>query len=97
MRVGVGVRVRVRVRVGVGALLAALTVTGCGTYPRLGVEPARARGLEQNLISPHNRLSPEQEAKILALDARDVSEPRSMTAQHKEIRIRLRSRVGRSR
>jgi hypothetical protein len=54
-------------------LLAAMLLSGCGTVPRRGLEPARARQLEQTLSRPALQIPPELEEKILALDPSNVT------------------------
>ena len=61
------------------ALGASLLLTGCGTYNRHGLEPARARQIEKSLVRHESWLSKEMENQILALNptnitAQDISE-----------------------
>jgi len=54
-------------------LVAATFLTSCGTYPRQGLDPARARQMEQSLTCHDLSLPPELEAGILALDPTNVT------------------------
>jgi hypothetical protein len=51
----------------------ALGFCGCATHSRHGVDPERARQIEEELFHPHFTLSPELEERILALDPAHVS------------------------
>jgi hypothetical protein len=55
------------------ALLALTILTGCGTYPRLGLDPAQARQWEKTLTRREIGLSRERADKILALNPEEVS------------------------
>jgi hypothetical protein len=55
-------------------LAAGCLAAGCGTYRRVGLEPARAREIEQRQVRLDYRLSLELEEKILTLDPLHVSE-----------------------
>jgi hypothetical protein len=57
-----------------GWLGLALVLCGCGTYARRGVDPPRARALEQQLVRPEAALARELEVKILSLDPLHVTE-----------------------
>jgi len=52
---------------------AAALLSGCGTFPRQGLEPALARQMEQSLTRHDLKLAPEVEDKILALDPDNVT------------------------
>jgi len=54
-------------------LVAATLLAGCGTYHRRGLEPVRARQLEQSLTRHELKLAPGLEEKILALDPANVT------------------------
>lgn len=54
-------------------LVGATLLVGCGTYPRQGLDPARARQMEQSLTRHDTNLAPELEDKILALDPANVT------------------------
>jgi hypothetical protein len=49
-------------------LCAALLLAGCGTYPRHGLDPARAAQIESAVEQRWLALSRENEERILALD-----------------------------
>jgi hypothetical protein len=55
------------------ALLAAMFLTACGTYPRRSLDADAARRWEQTLTRRGLGLSREQEDKILALDPRNIT------------------------
>ena len=56
-------------------LLAGLTaLAGCGTYPRVGLDPARARVIATAVQQRTTTLSQEQEDRILVLDPSRVTE-----------------------
>lgn len=55
-------------------LCAGWLATGCGTYPRVGLSPARAMQVEQSQVRLDDRLTPGLEERIQALDPTHVSE-----------------------
>ncbi|MBC8002264.1 MAG: hypothetical protein H7X97_06720, partial [Opitutaceae bacterium] len=74
------------------SLISVLGFSGCGTYDRHGLDPVRARQIQQELIPGKPTLTRELEDKILALNseavtARDVAEVLSRAPAPQIIKI----------
>ena len=54
-------------------LSAVLCLSGCGTYPRRGLDPVRAQQIQREVIPGQPALSLDLEDKILALNPEDVT------------------------
>ena len=66
---------RIRIKtIGLLTLGAGMLLSGCGTYTRHGLDPARVQQIETTILAPPPALTREREDQILALNPEHVTE-----------------------